>query len=166
MQLNIFTDYALRVLIYAAVHDDARCTSEEIATAFDISRHHLVKVVNGLEHLGYLETRRGRAGGFMLACAPERISVGDVVRRTEGTLAVVECFDRKTNSCPLTRACGLKGVLGEAFEAFFAVLDRYTIADLVAEPRWVARIVALTPPGAHPARTPPPRSAARRPTAG
>lgn len=160
MHLNIFTDYALRVLTYTAVHDGARCTSEEIAVAFGISRHHLVKVVNGLQHLGYLETRRGRAGGFTLACAPERINVGDVVRRTEGTLAVVECFDRKTNGCPLTRACGLKGVLSEAFDAFFAVLDRYTIADLVAEPRWVARIISLTPPGTRPAWTSPPRAAA------
>ncbi len=145
MQLNIFTDYALRVLIYTAVHDGERCTSEEIAAAFDVSRHHLVKVINQLQHLGYLDTHRGRSGGFTLACPPARIRVGDVVRRTESTLAVVECFDRKTNRCPLARGCGLKGVVGEAFDAFFDVLDRYTIADLMADPRWISRIVALTP---------------------
>jgi Rrf2 family transcriptional regulator, nitric oxide-sensitive transcriptional repressor len=145
VQLNIFTDYAFRVLIYAAAHGDQRCTAEELATAFEISRHHVVKVVNELQHLGYLETHRGRSGGFTLACPPGRIRLGDVVRRTEATLSLVECFDRTTNACPLTRACGLKGVLNEAFEAFFATLDRYTIADLVAEPRWAARLVALTP---------------------
>ena len=149
MQLNVFTDYACRVLIYAAVHDQEPCTSEQIAEAFGISRHHLVKVVNELQHLGYLETRRGRAGGLRLARAPERIRLGDLVRRTEGNLVLVECFDRETNSCPLTPACGLKGALKEAFEAFFAVLDRYSLADLVAEPRWVARVAALLPPDPH-----------------
>ena len=146
MQLNSFSDYACRVLIFAAVRGDQRCTSDDIAQAFSISRHHLVKVVNRLQHLGYLETRRGRAGGFRLAQAPEQIRIGDVVRRTEATLALVECFDGTTNTCPLTRRCGLKGVLREAFDAFFSVLDRYTLADLVAQPRWAAQVVSMLPP--------------------
>ncbi|MDE3154312.1 MAG: Rrf2 family transcriptional regulator [Acidobacteriota bacterium] len=147
MQLNVFTDYACRVLIYAAAHDRGPCTSDEIAEAFGISRHHLVKVINELQHLGFLETRRGRAGGIRLARAPERIGLGEVIRRTEGTLALVECFDRETDTCPLTPACGLRGALKEAFEAFFATLDRYTLADLVAQPRWIAQVTALFPPG-------------------
>lgn len=147
MQLNFFTDYALRVLIYAAVRreDEGRCTTPDVAAAFGISRHHVVKVVNQLQHLGYVETVRGRSGGFRLARAPEGIRVGDVVRRTEKTLTVVECFDRATSSCPLTRACGLKGPLTEAFNAFFEVLDRYSVADLVADPRWSGRVAALVP---------------------
>jgi Rrf2 family transcriptional regulator, nitric oxide-sensitive transcriptional repressor len=147
MQINTFTDYSLRVLMYATVHGDRLCTIDEIARAFDVSRHHLVKVVNALQHLGYLETQRGRTGGFRLSCEPDRTRLGDIVRRTEGTLALVECFDPPTNTCPLTRACGLKGALKEAVAAFFGALDRYTLADLVAEPRWLARVVAVTPPG-------------------
>ncbi|MGE0460038.1 MAG: Rrf2 family transcriptional regulator [Vicinamibacterales bacterium] len=149
MQLNGFTDYALRVLIYAAVHHDRRCLTSDVARAFGLSRHHVVKVVNELQHLGYLETTRGRTGGFRLARRPDSIRVGEVIRQTEGSLAVVECFDRATSTCPLTRACGLKGALAEAFDAFFAVLDRYTLADLVAEPRWVARVAALLPRAPH-----------------
>lgn len=145
MQLNTFTDYALRVLIYTAARPEVRCTNEEVATAFGVSRHHLVKVVNELQHLGYIETVRGRSGGFRLARLPERINLGEVVRRTEGTLAVVECFDREQNTCPLTRACGLKGVLAEAMGAFLKVLDRYSLADLVARPQWMAAVLALTP---------------------
>lgn len=145
MQLNTFSDYALRVLIYAAARPNDRCTCEEVATAFGVSRHHLVKVVNGLEHLGYLETVRGRAGGFHLARSPERIRVGEVVRQTEGTLAVVECFDPRKNTCPLTRACGLKGALAEAIGAFLSVLDGYSLADLVRKPEWMAGVIALTP---------------------
>ena len=89
MQLNAFTDYSLRVLIYAAVRGD-RCLTSDVASAFGVSRHHVVKVVHRLQALGYLETTRGRTGGFRLAQPPDEIRVGDVVRRTEGTLALVE----------------------------------------------------------------------------
>jgi len=145
MQLTAFTDYALRVLIYAAARPESRCLTADVATAFGISRHHVVKVVNELQHLGYLDTTRGREGGFALAKPPHRIRIGEVVRRTESTMTLVECFDRNTNTCPLTRACGLKGVVGEAFDAFLAVLDRYSLADLIAEPKWVTRVMALQP---------------------
>lgn len=143
MQLSLFADYSLRVLIYAAVRPRQRCLTADVATTFGISRHHVVKVVNELQHLGYLVTTRGRDGGFALAAAPDEIGVGDVVRRTEGSLTLVECFDPTTNTCPLSRACGLQGVLREAFDAFLAVLDRHTLADLVAQPRWVAQVTRL-----------------------
>ncbi|HTM02097.1 MAG TPA: Rrf2 family transcriptional regulator [Vicinamibacterales bacterium] len=145
MQLNAFTDYALRVLVYAAARPDQRCLTGDVASAFGISRHHVVKVVNGLQHLGYIETTRGRTGGFTLARSPEDIRVGDVVRRTESAMVIVECFDRHTNTCPLAHACGLKGALAEAFRAFLATLDRYSIADMVARPRWASTLLTLAP---------------------
>jgi len=143
MQLNSFTDYALRVLVYAAARPTERCLTGDVAAAFGISRHHAVKVVNQLQHLGYLETVRGRAGGFALAQKPGSIRIGDVVRRTEATMDLVECFDRRTNTCPLARGCGLKGVIREAFDAFLTVLDRYSLADMLAEPRWIAQLTSL-----------------------
>ncbi len=144
MQLTAFTDYALRILVYAAARPDERCLTADVASAYGISRHHVVKVVNGLQHLGYIETTRGRSGGFMLARSPEHIRVGDVVRRTESSM-LVECFDRHTNTCPLAQACGLKGALAEAFAAFLAVLDRYTIAEMVARPQWASMLMTLKP---------------------
>lgn len=138
MQLNVFTDYSLRVLIYAAARPEQQCATAAVAAAFGISRHHIVKVVHTLQQLGYLETTRGRHGGFRLARAPERIYVGEVIRRTEGTLALVECFDRES-ACPLTPACGLRRALRDASDAFFEVLDRRTLADVIGQPRWAAR---------------------------
>lgn len=149
MQLSYFTDYALRVLVYAAARPDRRCLTADVANAFGISRHHIVKVVNELQHLGYLQTTRGRAGGFALALPAGDIRIGEVVRRAEGTMTVVECFDKAKNTCPLTRACGLKGALNEALDAFNTVLDRYTLADFVTEPRFSARLLALTPGPRH-----------------
>ena len=142
MQVSAFTDYALRVLLFAAVRPDERCLTQDVSAAFGISRHHVVKVVNALGRLGYVDTTRGRGGGFRLGRPAARIGVGDVVRRTEG-LTLVECFEHRTNTCPLARACGLKNAFKEAEQAFLAVLDRYTLADLVAAPRWAAPLSSL-----------------------
>ncbi|MCC6163621.1 MAG: Rrf2 family transcriptional regulator [Acidobacteria bacterium] len=142
MQLNAFTDYSLRVLVYAASQPEQQCVTADVAAAFGVSRNHMVKVVHALQRFGYVRTVRGRRGGFRLAAAPDRIRLGDVVRRTEGTLALVECFETGS-ACPLTRACGIKRALSNASSAFFEVLDRWTVADAIGEPQWAARVHRL-----------------------
>jgi Rrf2 family nitric oxide-sensitive transcriptional repressor len=145
VRISAFTDFSLRVLMYSAVHNDRLCTIDEIAAAFGISKNHLVKVVNRLQHLGYLRTHRGRTGGFRLAKGPHDIRLGDVVRQTEGSLAVVECLDPAPARCPLAPACGLKEVLQEAADAFIAVLDGHSLGDLLHDPPTTARVLAITP---------------------
>lgn len=143
MQLTNYSDYSLRVLIYLAVRETELATIEEIATAYGISKGHLMKVVHQLGLAGYVETVRGRGGGLRLARAPEQIRVGEVVRRTEGKMALVECFDPRESLCRIEPACGLRFVLKEALEAFLRTLDRYTLADLVARRRKpLARLLA------------------------
>ena len=131
MRLSLFTDYSLRVLMFGALKGESFSLSE-VAEAYDISRHHLVKVVNHLAKLGYLETRRGRGGGIALGMKPEDIRIGMVVRRTEGTPPIVECFDKEHNTCPINGSCQLKGALAQASQAFYETLDRHTLRDLVA----------------------------------
>ena len=131
MRLTTFTDYSLRVLMFAALKGETFSLSE-VAEAYDISRHHLVKVVNYLAKLGYLETRRGRGGGIALGMKPEEIRIGMVVRRTEDTPFIVECFDKQHNTCPINGSCRLKGALAQAVNAFYETLDRHTLSDLVA----------------------------------
>lgn len=131
MKLSLFSDYSLRVLMFAALKGSS-FSIQDVAEAFHISRNHLVKVVNFLAKLGYLDTRRGRGGGIELGMPPEDIRVGLLVRRTENSPVIVECFDPKTNTCPINGNCRLKGVLAEAVEAYYSALDRYTIRDLVA----------------------------------
>jgi Rrf2 family nitric oxide-sensitive transcriptional repressor len=143
MQLNDFTDYGLRVLVYAGASPAARHSTAAVAKAFGISRHHMVKVVHALQGHGFIDTTRGRGGGFRLARAPETIRVGDVVRRMESTLALVECFRDEDARCPLTPACGLKRALADAQDAFMASLDRWTVADCLAAPQWSARVRRL-----------------------
>jgi Rrf2 family nitric oxide-sensitive transcriptional repressor len=103
---------------------------DDVARIHNLSRPHIMKVVHELGRTGYLETVRGRSGGFRLARPPEEIVVGDVVRITEGPLDVVECFNPEKNTCPLIGICILSRKMQEATAAFMAVLDGLTIADI------------------------------------
>ncbi len=133
MRLTSYTDYSLRVLIYLSIRDhDSLSTIQEIADHYQISKNHLMKVVYELGKAGYLENIRGRNGGLRLACQPVKINIGKVVREMEEDFHTVECFDSTKNLCILSPACKLKGVLHEALNAYFDVLNRYTLADLVS----------------------------------
>ncbi len=132
MQLTRFTDFSLRVLISLAARPDELATVAALAQEHGISRHHLTRVVHQLGVKGYIETMRGKGGGFRLAHAPKEICVGAVVRDMESGFEIAECFQPGQSSCRLMPGCTLKGVLGEAAQAFLATLDRYTLADLLA----------------------------------
>lgn len=133
MKLSLFSDYSLRVLMFAALKGES-FQLDEVTKAYGISRHHLAKVVQRLAQLGYLETRRGRQGGIMLAKAPEAIRLGRLIRETEDQPVIVECFDPATNTCPINGSCQLKGILGQALREFYAVLDQHTLKDAVHGP--------------------------------
>jgi len=137
MRLTRHTDYALRVLLYLAARGDALTSIAEIAAAYGISHNHLMKVVNGLVRQGALESVRGRFGGVRLGQPPGAINIGAVVRQTEEGFDLVDCAQ-----CRIASACGVNGVLGEALTAFLAVLDRYSLADVMARP---ADFMALFP---------------------
>jgi Rrf2 family nitric oxide-sensitive transcriptional repressor len=126
MRLTRYTDYAMRVLIHLGTQPGKVCSIAEIARAYGISQNHLMKVAHDLGKAGYVEGVRGRSGGIRLAKPADRINVGDVVRHTEEGFDLADC-----GSCAIAPACGLTGVLAEALGAFMAVLDRYTLADLI-----------------------------------
>lgn len=131
MQLTQYTDYSLRVLIYLSLHDNKLATINEIANSYGISRNHLGKVVHNLANLGYIETTRGKGGGMRLSKTPEKINLGEVIRRTEGHFDLAECFNAMHNTCSIAPYCQLKDVFWEARCAFLAVLDKYSLADIV-----------------------------------
>jgi len=143
MRLTNFTDYSLRVLIYLACEPGRRATIGEIAQAFAISENHLTKVVHFLGQQGWVATVRGKGGGLALAGTPHGIVVGEVVRRTEGEPLPAECFHSGANTCAIARVCRLQGALREAAEAFHAVLDGYTLADLVHNRATLSRMLFI-----------------------
>jgi Rrf2 family transcriptional regulator, nitric oxide-sensitive transcriptional repressor len=130
MRLTLYTDFALRVLIQVGLNDGKLTTINDIARSFGISKPHLMKVVSDLSQKGYLDTVRGRNGGIRLTSEPCHINIGQVVRDTEDQLDIVGCLGRR-GYCPIQRICVLRGVLRDATEAFLAVLDTYTLADLI-----------------------------------
>ena len=143
MRLTQFSDYALRTLLYLRVHQDRAVPLAEVARSYGISYHHLVKVAVLLGELGVVATTRGRAGGYRLAKDPADINLGWLIRQTEPDFHLVECFDRATDSCSITPACKLRGVLMEATRSFLAVLDGYTLADFPASAAHGERLVQL-----------------------
>lgn len=143
MRLTAFTDYSLRMLMFLAATPEGRATIAQVANAFGISEHHLVKVAHFLGRNGILANARGRNGGLRLARPASEINLGRLVRLTEGRDLPAECFDPRTNACPLAGECRLQGMLGQALDEFYAALERYTVADLRA-PRGMARLVRLT----------------------
>jgi Rrf2 family nitric oxide-sensitive transcriptional repressor len=131
VHLTQFSDYSLRLAIYLACHPERAVSVDEVSRAFGISRHHLVKVVQTLTDLGVVEAQRGRGGGMRLGMPPSEINVGWLIRRTEPHFNVVECFDSVNNTCPIAPACGLKGALFRAQQAFLNVLDEYTLQQFL-----------------------------------
>lgn len=129
MQLTLFSDYSLRILLYLTMHPGRRVPLPEISAAYGISQNHLVKVVQLLIEQGWVESVRGRGGGLSLAREPAEINVATVVRLTEPHMNLVECFDPEINTCPIDPACGLKNVLKRAREAFMQELEKYTLAE-------------------------------------
>jgi len=133
MRLTAFTDYSLRVLIYVAQAPGGHTTITEAARVLAVSENHLVKVVHALGKLGVLSNTRGRGGGLALAGPPSGVNVGRVIRASE-SMAIAECFEPGSNTCGLAGRCRLETILHEALDAFFSVLDRYTLEDLVRSP--------------------------------
>jgi Rrf2 family nitric oxide-sensitive transcriptional repressor len=130
MRLTRYTDYAMRVLMHLGAREDALSSIAEIAAAYGISQNHLMKVVQDLGKAGYVATQRGRGGGIRLARPSIDINLGAVVRHTEEGFDLVDCGD-----CLIAPACSLPRVLNEAVQAFLAVLDRYTLEDILVRRR-------------------------------
>lgn len=131
MRLTSFTDYSLRVLIYLGLRRERLATIAEIAAAYGISKNHLMKVVHHLGQQGYIDTLRGKSGGIRLARPPAEINLGELIRATEASTVLVECFAPDASECRIEPVCALRGILERSLKAFYAVLDDYTLADVL-----------------------------------
>jgi Rrf2 family transcriptional regulator, nitric oxide-sensitive transcriptional repressor len=145
MRLTVYTDYALRMLIYLALKDDGLATIEEIAQSYGISKNHLMKVAHQLGLAGYVDTVRGRHGGLRLAKPAKAIGLGEVVRHTEPDMAIVMCFEPVNADCAILPSCVLRKALASARSAFIDVLDEYTLSDLVRPRAPLQALLAIEP---------------------
>ncbi len=134
MNITRFTDYSLRVLIYLAIDNKESITIKEVAERYQISKNHLMKVVQELNAKGYLIATRGKNGGIRLGREAGDINIGELVRSIEQGSTLVECFG-SDNRCVITPACQLKRMFAEAMEQFFLSLEQYSLQDLVSTPQ-------------------------------
>jgi Rrf2 family transcriptional regulator, nitric oxide-sensitive transcriptional repressor len=157
MRLTDYTDYSLRVMLFLAVHPDGLSTIQDISDAYSISKNHLMKVVQRLAELGWIDTVRGRHGGLRLNERSLRLTIGEVVRAMESDFALVGCFQnegrveqegRDSRQCVIEPHCRLKHALAAARDAFLAELDRYTLGELVAPVSEELAVLLGLPPGA------------------
>lgn len=141
MQLSLYTDYAFRLLIHVGTRAPGELSSiNEISRVYDISRSHLMKIVQDLGRAGFLETVRGRHGGIRLGRPASEIGIGALVRHTEHGCDLVDC-----STCLILPACTLPRMLGEAMRAFIDVLDKYTLADLLDDRQTELRQIFAAP---------------------
>jgi Rrf2 family nitric oxide-sensitive transcriptional repressor len=143
MRLTIYTDYALRMLIYLGVNGDGLCSIGTIATSYGISKNHLMKVAIELSSRGVIETVRGNGGGMRLAIPPHRISIGEIVRMTESDMYMAGCFDPDGPACSISSSCLLRGALNDALNAFMGVLDGYTLADIITKKSRIQKLLGI-----------------------
>lgn len=139
MKLTQYSDLGLRLLMYLALRNGESATIQEASDRFGVSKNHMVKVSHQLTKSGLIESLRGRNGGVRLARAPESISVGEALRATEDNFDLVECFGGAKNHCVISGACELSGVLDNALAAFFEVLGKASLADLVKNKKVIER---------------------------
>lgn len=132
MRLTSFTDYSLCVLMYVAQKEGDLASIREVSEAYGISKNHLMKVVHLLGKGDYLDTVRGKNGGFRLSKDPAKINIGALIRYTEDDLNIVSCFGDKGGHCALNDECGFASVMEEALQAFLSTVDKYTLNDLIA----------------------------------
>ena len=131
MQLTLFTDYALRTLVFLALQPEQHLsTITEVADRFSISRNHVVKIVHQLGMKGYIDTIRGKHGGIRLARARAEINLGDLIADMENMSCLMDC---QREGCRLSPGCRFQSIMRKAMRAFMAVLAEFTLADLVRD---------------------------------
>ncbi|MFT6864367.1 MAG: Rrf2 family nitric oxide-sensitive transcriptional repressor [Akkermansiaceae bacterium] len=135
MKLNANTDFLYRALIYVALHPGRLATSREIAEAYGLSHHHLAKVCQDLIRHGFLKGQRGRGRGVQLARDPDSIHLGELLDLGEESPNVIDCETGVGGACRIVPACRLKGIFAQAQQAFLAVMNSHTLAEIISQPK-------------------------------
>ena len=130
MQLTQFTDYSLRALIYIAIKQNT-CTINDIASAYAISHNHLIKIIHNLSKLGIIKTTRGKNGGIVMAENPAEINLKALVLKLEPHFDLVPCFNKDKANCCIAPTCKLRKIFLEAQSAFLAILEQFSLADII-----------------------------------
>lgn len=133
MRISTKGRYALRLMLDLALHDTGEnIVLKTIAKRQNISEKYLEQIIGILTKAGFVKSVRGSSGGYRLAREPEEYTVGDILRLTEGSLAPVACVEEGVETCPKADRCVTLTLWKEFNDAINGIVDRVTLADLVA----------------------------------
>jgi Rrf2 family protein len=139
MRLSLRGEYALRALLVLGLrYDEPQVRIQAISDQQNIPKRFLEQILNDLKSAGFVQSRRGFAGGYRLAKPPEDITLAAVVRHIEGALAPVSCVSEQFYekcSCPDESRCAIRSAMKEVRDAIVRVADRITIAELCRRAR-------------------------------
>ena len=136
MKISTKGRYALRMLVDLAEHkDDGYIALKDIAERQNISKKYLEQIVPLLNRTDYLLTNRGFQGGYKLARSPEKYTVGELLRITEGGLSPVQCLEQNPNQCPRSAYCATLPVWQGLDRVISKYLDGITLQDIVDQHR-------------------------------
>jgi Rrf2 family protein len=134
MRLSLRGEYALRALLVLGLnYDQPLVHIQSISDQQNIPKRFLEQILNDLKSAGFVQSRRGVAGGYRLAKPPEEITLAAVVRHIEGALAPVSCVSEQFYekcSCPDESRCAIRSAMKEVRDVVVRVAERITIAEL------------------------------------
>lgn len=129
MHLKKITDYSIRTLMYLACLPPEQLSNiSTISGTFGISQNHLMKVVNRLAQLNYLETVRGKGGGVRLGRPAADIQIGTLIEQLESNETLIDCSD---GPCKFIGKCHFADILQQGSQAFYREMNKHSLADLV-----------------------------------
>ena len=136
MKISTKGRYALRMLIDLAEHrSNGYISLKEISERQDISKKYLEQIIPILNRTDILRANRGSQGGYMLAQDPDKYTVGDILRLTEGSLSPVECVDQNPIECPRSADCSTLPIWQGLSKVINEYLDSITLQDIVDQQR-------------------------------
>ena len=140
MKITYKGDYALKALLDLALHyDTGLVTIHDLAKRSDIPIKFLEQVLLDLKRGGFVESRRGNIGGYLLAKAPGDIKVGDVVRYIDGPIEPIACADKKYSGCGSIYKCAFRNIWQDVAKVTSDIIDHVTFEDLVNKTKAAAR---------------------------
>ena len=132
MKISTKGRYALRMLVDLAEHNnDGFVALKDIAERQGISKKYLEQIIPVLNRAGVLQTNRGYRGGYKLANSPNKFTVGEILRLTEGSFAPVSCLEQDPVQCERSAECATLSMWKGLYQVINEYLDGITIQDLL-----------------------------------
>jgi Rrf2 family protein len=145
MKITYKGDYALKAILDLARHYSSEpITIHDIAKRIDAPVKFLEQVLLELKRGGFIESRRGKVGGYLLSRPPDKITVGEIIRFMDGPIEPISCVKQGYSGCGDLYKCAFRNIWQQVFKATSEIVDRITFEDLVAQIDSAQQVLSYT----------------------